>query len=142
MCSLARLSVVAPRQEGRTLPVEMQTNSETARGAAAGALGIARMPVRWTAVMLNSGGTALESIVAEASSGQTRAPSEVMIEGARQGIPAAGGIKACHLRDPAVVEEAAQVVVVVVEATADVADNRPGTTHPILNGGNSHDATD
>jgi len=142
MFSLARLSVDAPRQEGRTLPVEMQTNSETGRVAAAGALRIARMPVRWTAVMLNSGGTAVESIVAEASSGQTRAPSEVMIEGARQGIPAAGGIKACHLRDPAVVVEAAQVAVVVVEAAADAADNRLGTTHPILNGGNSHDATD
>jgi len=44
----------------------------------------------------------VESIVAEASSGQTRAPSEVMIEGARQGIPAAGGIKACHLHAPEV----------------------------------------
>ena len=142
MFSLARLSVAAPRQGGRTLPVEMQTSSETARGAAAGALRIARMPVRWTAVTLNSGGTVVESIVAEASSGKTRAPSEVMIEGARQGIPAAGGIKVCHLRDPAVVVEAAQVAVVVVEAAADAADNRLGTTQPILNGGNSHDATD
>ena len=67
-----------------------------------------------------------------------------MIEGARQGIPAAGGIKACHLRDPAVVVEAAQVAEAVeeVEAAADAADNRPGTTQPILNGGNSHDAAD
>jgi hypothetical protein len=99
------------------------------------------MPVQWTAVTLNSIETAVESIVPEASSEQTRAPSEVMIEGARQRIPAAGGIKACHLRDPAAV--VCREVVVVVAAAADAEeDSRPGTTQPILNGGNSHDATD
>jgi len=98
------------------------------------------MPVQWTAVTLNSIETAVESIVPEASSEQTRAPSEVMIEGARQRIPAAGGIKACHLRDPAAV---ACCEVVVVAAAADAEeDSRPGTTQPILNGGNSYDAAD
>jgi hypothetical protein len=65
-----------------------------------------------------------------------------MIAGARQGIPAAGDIKACHLRDPAVAV-CREVVVEVVEAAADAAeDNRPETTQPILIGGNNHDATD
>ena len=78
----------------------------------------------------------------EARSGQTRVPSEVMIAGARQGIPAAGDIKACHLRDPAAVV-CREVVVEVVAAAADAEeDSRPGTTQPILNGGNSHYATD
>jgi hypothetical protein len=134
MCSPARLSVAAPRQEGRTLPVEMQTSSETVRGAAAGALRIARMWVRWIAVKLNSGRMAVEAIVPESRSGQTRVPSGVMIEGARQEIPATGDIKVCHLPEPAVVE--------VVEVAADAADKRPGTTQPILNGGNSRDVTD
>ena len=133
MYNLARLSVAAPRQGGRTLPVEMQTSSETVRGAAAGALKIARMSVRWTVVQLNSGKIAVESIVPGAGRGQTRAPSEVMIEGARQGIPATGGVKACHRAKPAVG---------VVEAAADAADNRLGTNQPILNGGKSHNATD
>jgi hypothetical protein len=63
-----------------------------------------------------------------------------MIAEARQGIPAAGGIKACHLRDPAV---AVCREVVVVEAAADAEeDSRPGTPQPILIGGNSHDAAD
>jgi hypothetical protein len=133
MCSLGRLSVAMLRQEGRTLPVEMQTSSETDRAAAAGALRIARMPVRWTVVQLNSGEIAAESIVPEAGSGQTKAPSEVMIEGDRRGISATGGVKACHRPEPAVA---------VVEAAADAADNRPGITQLILNGGKSHNATD
>ena len=111
----------------------MQTSSETGRGAAAGALKIARMSVRWTVVQLNSGGIVVESIVPEAISGQTRAPSEVMIEEARQGIPATGGVKACHRAEPAVG---------VVEAAADGPDNRPATTQPILNGGKRHNVTD
>jgi hypothetical protein len=43
MCSPARLSVAVPRQEGRTLPVEVLTSSETVQGVAPGALRIARM---------------------------------------------------------------------------------------------------
>jgi hypothetical protein len=133
MFSLARLSVAAPRQGDRTLPVEMQTSSETARGAAAGVLRIARMWVRWTVVQLNSGGIAVESIVPEAGIRQTRAPSEVMIEVARREISATGDVKACHRPEPAVE---------VVEVEADAPDNQPGTTQPILNGGKSHNATD
>jgi hypothetical protein len=64
-----------------------------------------------------------------------------MIKAAGQGIPAAVGIKACHLREAAVVV-CREVVAAVVEAAADAEDNRPGTTQPILNGGNSHNATD
>ena len=69
MRSLARPSVAVPMQAGRTLPVEMQTRSETDRGVAAGVLRIARLPVRWIVVKLNRGGIAVESIVPEAGSG-------------------------------------------------------------------------
>jgi hypothetical protein len=57
-----------------------------------------------------------------------------MIEETRQGITVAGVSKACpHL----------ELAVAVVEAAADAAeDSRPGTTQPILIGGNSHYATD
>jgi hypothetical protein len=99
------------------------------------------MPVQWTAVTLNSIETAVESIVPEASSEQTRAPSEVMIEGARQRIPAARASK----HDIFAIQLAVvyREVVVVIAAAADAEeDSRPGTTQPILNGGNSHDATD
>jgi hypothetical protein len=60
-----------------------------------------------TAAGLNSEAAAAELIVLEVSSGQTRAPSEVLIEEARQGIPATEEIKACHPPEPAVVVEAA-----------------------------------
>jgi hypothetical protein len=98
------------------------------------------MPVQWTAVTLNSIETAVESIVPEASSEQTIAPSEVMIEGARQRIPAARASK----HDIFAIQLAVvyrEVVVIAAAADAEE-DSRPGTTQPILNGGNSHDATD
>ena len=62
---------------------------------------------RLTAVELNNEAAAAESIGLEASSVQTGAPSEVLIEEARQGITAAEEIKACHPPEPAVVVEAA-----------------------------------
>jgi hypothetical protein len=60
-----------------------------------------------TAAGLNSEAAAAELIVLEVSSGQTGAPLEVLIEEARQGIPATEEIKACHPPEPAVVVEAA-----------------------------------
>jgi len=81
--------------------------------------------------------------VLEVSSGQTRAPSEVLIEEARQGIPATEEIKACHPPEPAVLVEAAQVAVeavVAVVVAAGAGDSRPGITQPLLNGGKSHGA--
>jgi hypothetical protein len=125
MCSLARLSVAVPRQEGRTLPVETQTSSETAQGADGRNPRLAGTQVRWAAVGLSRGKTAVESIVLEVGSGQTKAPSEVMIEGVRRRLRAAVAVKACHpLQEGEVlvrVVEAAEVpggveAVVVVDA--------------------------
>jgi hypothetical protein len=104
----------------------MQTSSVIVRGAAATALRIAGMPVRWTAVLLSNEETAVESIVQEARSGQTGAPFQVMIAEARQGISVTEGTKACHLPEPA--------VVVLVVAAAAAADNRAGTTQLLFKG--------
>jgi hypothetical protein len=59
-----------------------------------------------TAVGLSSEAAAAESIVPEASSGQTEALLEVLIGEARQGITATEEIEACQPPGPAVVEAA------------------------------------
>jgi hypothetical protein len=89
------------------------------------------------------------------SGAETAAPSEVVIEGARQGISAAAGTAACPLREAAVGVEAASaagveavaaaeveaVEVVVAEAeVAAAAGSRPLTTHPLSKGGKNHGA--
>jgi hypothetical protein len=88
--------------------VAVQTNSVIDQRAAGRTPRLAGTRVRLTAVGPNRRkAAAAELIVLEASSGQTRAPSEVLIEEARQGIPATEEIKACHPPEPAVVVEAA-----------------------------------
>ena len=86
-------SVTAQRAAGRTLTEEEEIRSATARQAADRTLGLAGTQGRMTA--------------ADLSSAETAAPSEVMIEGARQGITATAGIKACPLREAGEVVEAA-----------------------------------
>jgi len=122
MYNPARLSVAVPRQEGRTLPAEVQIStvivqrragrtaaveaeirSAIVQRAAGKALRAAEARVRWTVVGLSSEAAAAVSIALEASRRQTGAPSEVMTEGARREIPATADIKACRRPDPAVV---------------------------------------
>lgn len=107
-------SADAPRQEGKILPVEAQTNSGAAQRADGRTPRLAGTQVRRAAVGLSREKTAVESIALEARRGRTRAPSEAMIEGARRGIPATAVIKACHPL------EEREVLVRVVEA-AEVA---------------------
>jgi hypothetical protein len=92
--------VAVPRQEGRTLPVAVRTNSVAAQRADGRILRLAGTQGRLTAVELNKEAAA-ELIALEASSGQTGAPSEVLIGEARPGISAAEEIKACPLPEPA-----------------------------------------
>jgi hypothetical protein len=105
MYSPGRLSVAVPRQDGRTLPVVVQTNSVIDQRAAGRTPRLAGTRVRLTAVGPNNEAAAAESIVLEASSGQTGAPSEVLIEEARRRISVTEEIKACHPPEPAVVVE-------------------------------------
>jgi hypothetical protein len=119
MCSPARISVVVQKPGGRTLPVAVRTNtvtaqqadgrtrtvgvrSATAQRAAGRTLRLAGMQGRLTAVGLSSEAAAVESIVLEASSGQTRALLEVLIGEARPGTTATEETAACHPPEPAV----------------------------------------
>jgi len=119
MLSHGKPSAAVPRQEGRTLPVAVRTNTVTAQQAdgrtravavrsataqrvAGRTLRPAGMQDRLTAVGLSSEAAAVESIVLEASSGQTEALSEVLIGEARPGTTATEETAACHPPEPAV----------------------------------------
>ena len=141
-------SVDAPRREGRILPVEAQTNLRAAQGAGGRTQRLAGTRVPGAAVGLSREKAALDWIVPEAGRERAVTPSQVMIRGARRGIPATGVTRACHLPDPGVVAEAAPAEV--ADEVAEVADEvaeveedaakRPGTVQPLLNGGDIHDA--
>ncbi len=85
----------------------MEVRSATAQQADGRTLRPAGTQGRLTAVELSNEAAAAESIGLEASSGQTGAPSEVLIGEARPGTTATEEIKACHPPEPAVVVEAA-----------------------------------
>ena len=124
----------APRQEGRTLPVEAQTTLRAAQGEGGRTQRLAGTQVPGAAAGPSKEKAAVDWIVLEPRRERTGAPSEVMIGVAIRDNPATGVIRACHLPGPGVVAGAAIAAVreAEVEAVADAADNRPGTAQPLF----------